>query len=146
MLLRRSAVHDLFLGARPAFLEVFCGCMQLTLGVRAHGLCAPDGVDQTFPVGDQPWDLSLPEDQGRCRDLEDRLDPIVIHYAPPCTQFCSTGPHHPPEHPDYRIAVGLVNFSIEGIARRVEKGAEASVESPYAARMWQLDPVINFFG
>ena len=68
VLLRRSAVHELFLGARAALLEIFCGCMELTLGVRAHGLCAPDGVDQTFPVGDRPWDLSLLDDQQRCRE------------------------------------------------------------------------------
>ena len=65
VLLRQSAVHTMFLGARAALLEIFCGCMELTLGVRALGLCAPDGVDALFPVGDQPWDLSQPGDQAR---------------------------------------------------------------------------------
>ena len=57
--LRQSAVHNLFLGARAALLEIFCGEMELTLGARALGLCAPDGVDEKFPIGDRPWDLSL---------------------------------------------------------------------------------------
>ena len=61
--LRQSAVHDILRGARVALLEVFCGCMELTLGARKLGLYAPDGVDATFPVGDKPWDLSNPADQ-----------------------------------------------------------------------------------
>ena len=46
--LTQAAVHEMFRGNRAALLEVFCGGMELTLGARAHGLCAPDGVDKLF--------------------------------------------------------------------------------------------------
>ena len=103
--------------------------MELTLGVRSLGLSAPDGVDELFPIGDRPWDLLLPEDQRRCRELEDRLDPVVVHYAPPCTKLCCIGPRPPKGHPDFQKAESLVEFSVEGIRRRVKKGADGSLES-----------------
>ena len=90
--LNQPAVHQLFLGARAALLEVFCGEMELTLGVRSLGLVAPDGVDSLFPIGERPWNLLLAEDQQRCRDLEDRLNPVVVHYAPPCTKLNRAAP------------------------------------------------------
>ena len=142
----QSAVHEMFLGARAALLEVFCGEMELTLGARSLGLCVPVGVDKTFPIGDRPWDLLLPEDQARCRELEDRLDSVVVHYTPPCTKLNTIGSRPPPGHPDYEAARALVEFSIEGIERRVAKGADCSLESPYAAGTWALDRVKEFFG
>ena len=89
--LTQSAVHEMFRGNRAALLEVFCGGMELTLGARAHGLCAPDGVDKLFPVGDQPWDLRCSEDQRRCRELEERVNPIVL--SPPSYTPMEWGPH-----------------------------------------------------
>ena len=39
---------------RFTVFELFCGQMMPTLGVRAYGLCAPDGVDTStrFEGGD----------------------------------------------------------------------------------------------
>ena len=136
----------MFVGARAALLEVFCGAMELTLGARSLGLCVPDGVDALFPVGERPWDLLKQEDRDRCRALEDRVDPVVIHYAPPCTKLCSIGPRPPPGHPDFEDALCLVDFSVEGIERRILRNAEGSMESPYAAGTWGLEKVQGFFG
>ena len=144
--LTQSAVHEMFRGNRAALLEVFCGGMELTLGARAHGLCAPDGVDRLFPVGDRPWDLRRSEDQQRCRELEERVNPVVLHYAPPCTKLSTIGARPPPGHPDYEEAKKLVEFAVVRIARRVASGAEGSLENPYASGAWRLSRVIEFFG
>ena len=52
----QQAIGELMFGQRVAFVEIFCGAMELTLGVRAVGLCAPDGIDKLYPVGGIPWD------------------------------------------------------------------------------------------
>ena len=58
-----QGISELMFGQRVAFFEVFCGQMHLTVGVRAMGLCAPDGVDKLYPIGGKPWDLTRAPDQ-----------------------------------------------------------------------------------
>ena len=40
----------------------------------------------------------------------------------------------------------LVEFAVDGIARQVERGAEGSLENPYASGAWRLSRVVEFFG
>ena len=61
------------------------------------------------------------------------MDPVVLHYAPPCTKLSTIGTRPAPGHPDYEEAKKLVEFAVDGVARRVEKGAEGSLENPYAS-------------
>ena len=70
----------------------------------------------------------------------------MLHYAPPCTKLCTIGPRPQPGHPEYEAAASLVCFSVDGIERRAKKGAEGSMESPYAANTWRIGRVIEFFG
>ena len=65
--LTQQAVSEFMFGQRVAFVEIFCGAMETTLGVKALGLCAPDGIDKLYPVGGRPWDLRYPADQDRAR-------------------------------------------------------------------------------
>ena len=86
-----QGVSELMFGQKVAFFEVFCGQMHLTVGVRAMGLCAPDGVDKLYPIGGKPWDLTRAPDQKKCQDLLDGLDPWITHFAPPCTELSIIG-------------------------------------------------------
>ena len=46
-----AALQALSFGHRVAFLELWCGMMRLTMGVRAQGLLAPHGIDALYPFG-----------------------------------------------------------------------------------------------
>ena len=81
----RRSLAALAYGHRVAFLEVFCGRMRLTLGVRACGMLAPDGIDKMFGVGRRRWNLRQEVDRSRCERLLKFLDPAITHFAPPCT-------------------------------------------------------------
>ena len=118
---RRQALSALAYGHRVAFFEIFCGEMHLTLGVRAQGLCAPDGIDSRYPLGGRRWDLTLAEDRERCAWLVDELDPLVTHTSPPRTKHSSLAPR--PAQPNFdaaarRKADGLIDFSIQLLERR----------------------------
>ena len=145
----RRALEALAYGHRVAFLEVFCGAMHLTLGVRAQGLCAIDGIDKLFPLGDRHWDLHLREDQRRVELLAAEVDPLVLHTAPPCTKLSTAAPRKgEPGYSEYEYhrAVSLVAFSVRLIAARVRALASGSLESPHRAATWRIEVVITFFG
>lgn len=46
--LGRAALQNLQFGKRIEFLEIFCGMVMLTLGVKARGMKARDGWDSIF--------------------------------------------------------------------------------------------------
>ena len=105
-------------GQRVAFVEVFFGAMEMILGVRALGLCAPDGIDKLNPVGGRPWDLRSPADQERAQELLDDLNPRATHLAPPCTTLCIIGSK--PEEGTKAADEGLsmMRFSVDQVRRR----------------------------
>ena len=122
------------------------GSMELTLGVRAHGLAAPDGLDQLYPLGGTAWDLALPLHQQRCRHLVAVLNPVVVHLSPPCTKLSVLGNMPDLSTPEGALAQGLVAFSVDLIARRERAGGAGSLESPKGAKTWKLQCVLSFFG
>ena len=71
----QQAVSQLTFGQRVAFLEIFCGKMSITLGCRALGLCAPDGVDELFPFGGDPLGFAQEGSPEKVNVLLDALDP-----------------------------------------------------------------------
>ena len=127
-----QGISELMFGQKVAFFEVFCGQMHLTIGVRAMGLCAPDGVDKLYPIGGRPWDLTRGPDQGKCQELLDALDPWITHFAPPCTQLCIIGSRPSPGSDKFEEGFATMKFSVDQIRRRCRKGCEGSLESPSA--------------
>ena len=123
--------------------------MRLTLGVRAQGLCAPDGIDSCYLLGGRRWDLTCAEDQKRCAELVSALDPLILHTSPPCTSRSSLAPR--PGQPNFDAeargkADALIDFSIQLLEKRVRVSAGGSFESPKAASTWSVDSVKQFFG
>ena len=149
MNLDRRALSALSYGHRVAFFEVFCGQMKLTLGVRAQGLCAPQGIDALYPLGGRRWNLMLKEDQGRCTEIVDLVDPIILHTSPPCTKLCTLGLKESQAGFDAQgraDALGLVDYSVGLVQRRSARSAGGSFESPKAAVTWEARSVVQFFG
>ena len=110
------------------------------------GLCAPDGVDMLYPVGDKPWDLTRMGDQVKCEALLDELDPRVAHFAPPCTELSIIGSRPEPGSEKYEKGYSTMKFSVDQIGRRKSRGGEGSLESPLTAATWRLEIVLEEFG
>ncbi len=119
---------------------------MIRVGVRARGLVTADGLDQLYPVGQQRWDLRRKPDQRACTALQDELDPVVTHFAPPCTAFCSIGSRPAEGSVAYTEAASMVEYSVESLRRRVERGADGSLDNPKGSRVWGLQVVKDFFG
>ena len=147
--LDQAALAALAYGHRVAFLELWCGSMHLTLGVRAAGLLVPDGMDRLFPMGSRVWDFALEKDRADAEELVDYLDPMVLHGAPPCeklSQMCLK-----PDQPGYDAeasdsAVAAVAWYVRLVRKRVRKRRAGSMESPKGASTWSLKDVVEFFG
>ena len=148
-LIAQGALAAMAYGHRVSFLELFSGMMLLTLGVRAHGLLAPDGIDSSYPLGGRRWDLSSAKDQRRCRELVRLLEPLVVHGAPPCTKLCAIGPKEGQGSYDARAfetASSIVAFVVKIISEQELRGCGGSLENPLSSRAWGLTQVCNFFG
>ena len=147
--LTQAAMQALAFGHRVAFLELWCGCMRLTMGVRAQGLLAPMGLDQLYPLGIRRWDLSNAEGQEACDELVDVVDPLVLHGAPPSDELSQQALHQGQKGFDrkaYDRAVQVVNFYIGQLRKRVQSKAAGSLESPKGAKTWHCKKVVEFFG
>ena len=147
--LERSALACLQYGERIAFLELFCGMMMLTLGVRAHGLKALDGWDALYRMGDREWDFADSTHQKDAKKLVRRLDPVVLHTACPCQKFSKMALHPSQANfsqTDWDKAVSIVEFSIEMIEDREKAGGAGSLENPKGSRLFGLKCFIKCFG
>ena len=47
----QQGISSLMFGQLLAFIEIFCGQMEVTLGVCEIGLCVPDGIDELYHMG-----------------------------------------------------------------------------------------------
>ena len=147
--LDRSALGALAYGHRVAFIELFGGEMRLTLGVRAYGLCVPDGIGDKHPLAGRAWDLASRDDQLRVQMLLDYLDPVVIHASPPGSKLSCCAARRGQRsfsEAGWQRAAALAEFCVEQISWRAEHGAAGSIESPKASRVWKLPKVVGFFG
>ena len=145
----RAALCALAQGHRVAFFELFCGEMRLTLGVRAYGLAAPDGVDSMYQHGPKKWDLTLREDQQRVECLLEALDPVILHASPPSSALSASARRHGEKgyfEGDWQRAVTLAVFCLNRLAVRESAGGAGSYECPKGSKAWRLPPILAFFG
>ena len=123
--------------------------MLLTMGVRAVGLVAPDGVDKCYPFIGRVWDLSSKGDQQSMQALVLELDPIIVHGGVPCEKFSQMGLHPGQQGFDqaaYDSAVGAAEFFVTVVEGRLLAGGGGSLESPLPSRLWKLPVVVALFG
>ena len=80
------------------FLEIFCGCSQLTLRVAESGIRRGEGIDSKALAYGQTWCL---DDPGAASEFAwlvvCGLRPRATHTGTPCTKMCVIGQTDFPE-------------------------------------------------
>jgi hypothetical protein len=123
------------------FLELYCGCQELTFRIREAGLIAGDGIDSRVMSYDQTWPLDDATTRMQLAWLiVFALEPLVIHTGTPCTNMCVLGSQ------DTDKALVLVKFTALVADHQDRRGYLASDENPAGSLLQTLPAWQKVFG
>ena len=130
----RNVIGKYGTSARADFLEVCSGSGVLTQAVRGARLRALDPVD--LNTG---WDLTIPADVQKLKDLIAAKRPFLVHFAPDCRIFSAA--YHRLGHDDGFDSCMKLALNVAGIARFcVSLQLFVSIENPMRSRIFHLAP------
>ena len=90
------------------FLEIFCGCQELTFRIREAGLKAAEGLDSRLVSYGQVWPLHLESTRKEAAWLVCHgLRPLAVHTGTPCTHLCAIGLRDHVDHADIPLLLEI---------------------------------------